>query len=178
MLKEVYSVISFSKTTRINSFRVGACNDEAYRLCAKFDTSKDIIACLKDHEDEISQACKENLYSRDQTRDTRTKQMRLNQLHVTEFITVISIAYLLAQLILAGWALMKFRDLYVLYSNVDRTPRTAGMKSQSTAQERAPEPMQVSFMGLSYWIRQSRAWTKPFEVPSCVRVLHRVSRNN
>jgi hypothetical protein len=154
-----------------HNISLGACNNEAYRLCPDFETAKDIIACLKDHEGEISQACRENLYSRDHELDTRAKQMRLNQLRVTEFITVISIAYLLAQLLLAGWALKKFRELYKLYSNVD----TSVAQGTAATPMSPVEPMEVSFLGISYWIRQNRSWTKPLDEAPCVRVLHRVS---
>lgn len=150
----------------------GACNTEAFRLCSEYKKAGEIVDCLKEHEEEVSQACKENLYSRETLQDTRSQEIRLNQLHVTEFITVISIVFLLAQLALAAWALMKFREFYELYSTLDVLSADIGL---SEAANTTVAPIEVSFMGLSYWYREKRSWKNPFEQGACVRVLHRAA---
>ena len=150
-------------------------------LCSNHEKTVDILQCLKDHSEKLSAQCKENIFGHDNSDDTAAQEKKLNQKRVTVFVTIISVLYLFIPLVLASWALQKFRSIYLLYtrlgnwSNPRRPTRQSPPTSESTMEERPRTPVEISFMGISVWFRQSSSsLAQPFVGPPPIRILNRV----
>lgn len=83
---------------------VGACNDDAARLCSNAYTVHELEECIAEHEAQLNQQCKLNLNMRfnynNRHEDAEQKSERF-----TKAITGLCFVYLLIALIAAGWAI-------------------------------------------------------------------------
>lgn len=84
----------------------GGCNHDVEIFCHSISNAAEIINCLKDHQDNITTTCLNNLSNRDQN---QFSEVILEYKRATRAISLMSFFYLLAPLIAGIWGFWKIR---------------------------------------------------------------------
>ena len=141
----------------------GICNDDAQRICTEYDRPREIVDCLRRHEEQLSASCYQRLFN--EMENEYDKEMARRELYYTRatiFITIISIIYLLLPLVTSYWAYQKSVAFSKLYLNPDHIKIYAARRKDNPPVESTSDNFDICFLGVSFWVKKGLDNPKSF----------------
>jgi ABC-type multidrug transport system ATPase subunit len=168
-LQQSYDQLSQECKAALGAAVPGGCEADAQRFCSSNHTVPDILACLRDHKDELSEVCIHNMQQRKQPRRPANGFLRFEPPRITRTFALVTVLVLVVPLCVCAWAVRKMilftRENQAFLSKCERwalrsqlfraqvhgdgsgspNPNPVGPADDSTAQH------EISFVYVNFW---------------------------
>ena len=142
----------------------GACNSDASTICTEYDRPREIVACLRRHENQLSTSCYQSLF--DEMEQKYEEEMARRELYYTQstiVITVISIVYLMLPLVISYWAYKNSKAFTRLYLNTHHMETYNSMHANVVPTDTVVHSAEISFLGISFWVKKKSSTPKSLQ---------------
>jgi hypothetical protein len=153
----------------LGSTTIGACNEDAKKICGDYDSTKDIMNCLESHSEELSADCLRNI---ENAARNPLRRMEESTLISTKIVTNFSLLFLAIPMVIVIVAFCQMYRLYLLQEVVLNEQPSVWKRHSDVVEviracdsieevQSSKHPWCISFHAIDYWAVEIESWMNP-----------------